>query len=84
MDSKGVLVAEILTDAGTTSKLKNYPGAQYDYLLLRTDPMKQVIYDFGSNPVLFPTLAVIDLQTMEVLRTDCYNKNWENCVGSFL
>lgn len=84
MDSKGVLVAEVLTDAGTTSKLKNYAGAQYNYLLLRTDPMKQLLWDFGSDLTGYPTLTVVDLQKMKVLRTDCFYQNWESCVGDFL
>lgn len=84
MGSQGVVVMEVLTDAPDSSTLQGWPGASYDYWLMRTEPMAQVETDFGSDMDGYPMLPVIDLQTMQVLKVDCFYENWESCIGAFL
>ena len=87
MDSKGVLILETLNDAGSASDINKYPGSSYDYLLFRISPKTQLVNDFGSDMVGYPMMPVVDLQTMKVLKTDCWSNSFsaiQACVTSFL
>jgi hypothetical protein len=75
---------EVLQDATSTSVLTSWPAPD-DYLLMRTSPSTQMQSDFGSGFEGYPTFPLIDLQTMEVLNSDCwYAASWSACIDAHL
>ncbi len=77
---------EILQDATSASILNSGAWAsQSGYELMRTNPATQVQNDFGGGFEGYPTFPLIDLQTMEVLDSDCfYASSWQACMAPYL
>ena len=80
-----MVVLEVLQDASSASTLASWPGASYDYYLMRTSPSTQMQSDFGSGFEGYPTFPLIDLTTMEVVDSDCwYATSWGACIDAHL
>jgi len=77
---------EVLQDASSASSLGYGAWAsQSGYELMRTSPATQMQSDFGAGFEGYPTFPLIDLQTMEVLNSDCwYAASWQACLNPYL
>ncbi|MBN2565137.1 MAG: hypothetical protein JXB46_05455 [Candidatus Eisenbacteria bacterium] len=77
---------EVLQDAYSSSTLNSGAwGSQSGYLLMRTSPATQMQSDFGGGFEGYPTFPLIDLQTMQVVNSDCwYAASWQACINAHL
>ena len=77
---------EVLQDATSASVLNSGAWAsQSGYELMRTTPSTQMQSDFGGGFEGYPTYPLIDLQTMEVLDSDCwYASSWQACMAPYI
>jgi hypothetical protein len=77
----------VVQDATSAEALVNW-SLGYEYNLFRTEPPSLIQTDYGASFVGYPTFALIDLQTMEVLVTDCYGDgtpdSWASCIEQHL
>jgi hypothetical protein len=77
-------VLEVLQDATTEAILDGWPASDA-YEVMRTSPSTQMQSDFGTGFEGYPTFPLIDLQTMEVLNSDCwYAASWQACIDTYL
>jgi hypothetical protein len=75
---------EVLQDGTSASILNSWPAPD-TYPLMRTSPSTQMQSDFGAGFEGYPTFPLIDLQTMEVLNSDCwYAASWQACIDAHL
>ena len=77
---------EVLQDATSETMLDGWPAPD-DYAVMRTSPASQMASDFDSGSYFegFPTFPLVDLQTMEVLDSDCwYATSWAACMEPYL
>jgi hypothetical protein len=76
----------VLQDAYSNATLNSGSWAsQSGYLLMRTSPAYQMQSDFGAGWEGVPTLPLIDLQTMQVVDSDCYYAaSWQACINAHL
>lgn len=81
-----VIVMEVLQDASSAAGLSYGAWAsQSGYYLMRTSPSTQMQSDFGYGFEGYPTFPLIDLQTMEVVDSDCwYATSWQACINAHL
>ena len=86
-EDDGVVVMEVVQDATSGAALETWSLGN-DYNLFRTEPSMAMQTDYGAAWVGYPTFALIDLQTMEVLVQDCYGDgtvtSWASCIESHL
>ena len=83
---QGVVVMEVVQDATSAAALQTW-SLGYDYNLMRTTPSTQMQTDIASSQTFegYPTLPLIDLQTMQVLDSDCwYAASWSACIEAHL
>jgi hypothetical protein len=79
----GVVVMEMLLDAANADALLAWPASD-DYMVVRTNPPTQAQMDY-SGFVGYPTLPLIDLQTMQVVNADCFNAaSYAACIDDAL
>jgi hypothetical protein len=91
--SEGVVVIEVVQSATTAAALQSWSLGN-DYNLMRTDPSRLMEMDYGTDQQFlgYPTLPLIDAETMTVLHSDCYTATAEYmgfetmkaCVEQFL
>ena len=83
---------ETATSASATELQKTGNWAGADYAVVRTNPSTQCSSDFstGGSFLGYPTLPLIDLSTMTVLVSDCWDwptagaKDYNACVADHL
>jgi hypothetical protein len=83
---QGVVVLEVIQDAANEATLDGWPASD-DYAVMRTSPSTQMQSDFGSAATFegYPTFPLVDLQTMEVVNSDCwYASSWQACIDAAL
>ena len=79
----GVVVMEMLQDAATVDALLAWPAPE-DYMVVRTNPPTQAQTDYVGM-VGYPTLPLIDLQTMQVVNADCFQSgSYAACIDEGL
>jgi hypothetical protein len=61
---------EMLQDAQDVNALLSWPATD-DYMVVRTTPSTQAQTDYAGMAG-YPTLPLIDLQTMQVVTADCF------------
>jgi hypothetical protein len=80
----GVVVMEMLQDAADVNTLLAWPATD-DYMVVRTEPSTQAQMDYGAAMVGYPTLPLIDLQTMQVVTADCFGAaSYAACIDTAL
>jgi hypothetical protein len=86
-EGDGVVVVEVVQDATSAATLESW-SLGYDYNLFRTDPATMMQTDYGASFLGYPTFALVDLETMEVLVSDCYGDgtpaSWAACIEQHL
>jgi protein-disulfide isomerase-like protein with CxxC motif len=79
-------VLEVLQDVSSWSDI-NWTAWEdlTGYDLMRTVPSSQMQNDFGWGFEGYPTFPLIDLETMEVVDSDCwYASSWQACINAHL
>jgi len=75
---------EVLQDATSEATLDGWPAPD-DYPLMRTTPSSYAMQSDFSGFEGYPTLPLIDLQTMAVLESDCwYASSYAACIEEHL
>jgi hypothetical protein len=75
---------EMLQDATTVDALVAWPATD-EYMVVRTSPPTQAQMDYGAGFIGYPTLPLIDLQTMQVVNADCWNSaSYAACIDEAL
>ena len=78
-----VVVMEVVQDASSAQYLESW-SLGYDYNLFRTSPANQIQSQYPGF-LGYPTLPLIDLETMEVVDVDCYfSASWQACIDAHL
>jgi hypothetical protein len=87
--SAGVVVMEVIQDAEDDADLEEWwsavPG--FNYELRRTTPADALVLDYAASNVFlsYPTVPLVDLQTMQVLDIDCReHESYESCLLTYL
>lgn len=72
-EDEGLIVIEVVQSALTAVQLEEWSLGN-EYNVMRTDPSRLMETDYASDQQFlgYPTLPLIDLETMTVLNTDCY------------
>lgn len=80
-----MVVVEVLQDVSTWDDIAETPWIdQSGYLLMRISPLHQMELDFGDAFTGYPTLPLVDLETMQVLDDDCWFGDWQDCIDDHL
>ena len=75
---------EVLQDATSASTLNDWPAPD-TYPVMRTTPSSYEMVNDYSGFEGYPTLPLIDLQTMEVVDSDCwYASSYAACIEAHL
>lgn len=76
------MVIEVVQSAISAAALQEWSIGN-DYNLMRTDPSHLAEMDYGSDQQFlgYPTLPLIDLDTMTIVETDCYNATPPSYMG---
>jgi hypothetical protein len=74
---------EMLQDANSVDALLAWPATD-DYMVVRTVPATQAQMDYVGM-LGYPTLPLIDLQTMQVVNPDCFTAgSYAACIDEAL